>query len=51
MKPKEQYFCSRPARKGTNNSEPDNFIVTEALVVGRVVGHIPKLGAVLSFIF
>jgi len=36
--------------KGTSNRGPDNFIVTPDMIVGRVFYHIPKLGAILSFL-
>jgi len=37
--------------KGTNNAVPDPSIVLETNVAGRVVWHIPTLGALLTFLF
>ena len=36
--------------KGTNNLMPDDFMVYAENVVGRVVSHVPKLGALMNFI-
>jgi len=34
--------------KGTNNANPDSEIIYEANVVGKVMFHIPKLGAIIT---